>query len=123
MDDTQAIEAALQAYFDGLYEGDIGKLASCFHETADLRAVSPEGKLAMMTRQQWFDYVTSRPSAASRGLARHDWVVTLDRSGPATAFAKVNCQLPPRYFTDYLVLGKLAEGWKIISKTYHTETR
>jgi Putative lumazine-binding len=64
-----------------------------------------------------------RQSAQIRDLPRRDWVVQIDRSGPNTAFAKVQCQLPPRYFTDYLTLVKLADGWKIVSKTYHTETQ
>jgi len=34
----------------------------------------------------------------------------------------VHCQIPPRYFTDYLTFVKLAEGWRIVSKTFHTET-
>jgi hypothetical protein len=123
MDDLSAIHAVLQTYFDGLYEGDADKLADAFHETADLRTATADGTFHMMTRQQWIDGVKTRPSAASRGLARHDWIVTIDRSGPNTAFAKVLCQIPPRYFTDYLTLGKLKDGWKVISKTYHTETR
>ncbi len=123
MDDLKAIEAVLQTYFDGLYEGDTGKLASAFHPSADLRAAQADGTLHVMSREQWLEGVKSRPSAASRNLARKDWIVTIDRSGPTTAFAKVHCQIPPRYFTDYLTLGKLADGWKVVGKTYHTDTR
>ena len=36
---------------------------------------------------------------------------------------KVACQLPPRYFTDYLVLNRTAEGWRIVSKVYRAEVR
>ena len=38
--------------------------------------------------------------------------------GEATAFIKARCQLPPRYFTDYLVAMKLRDGWQIASKSY-----
>ncbi len=48
--------------------------------------------------------------------------MTIDRSGPATAFAKVQCAIPPRYFTDYLTLARLNQGWKIVGKTFHTDT-
>lgn len=122
-DDNRAIEAVLQTYFDGLYEGDVGKLGSVFHETADLRSVAADGSLTVLPKGPWLEAVAGRPSSKSRDLARHDWVITIDRSGPATAFAKVNCQIPPRYFTDYLVLAKLAGGWIIVSKTFHTDTR
>jgi hypothetical protein len=120
--DLHDIERVLQTYFDGLYAGDTSKLEHAFLDVAHLFSVE-DGKLADMSRTQWFELIRSRPSAQSRDLPRRDWVVQIDRSGPNTAYAKVHCQIPPRYFTDYLTLVKLAEGWKIVSKTYHTETR
>jgi hypothetical protein len=120
--DLAAVEAVLQTYFDGMYEGDVEKLRRAFHPTADLRSVGADGTLAVMPRAAWFDLVKSRPSPKSQDLSRHDWVVTIDRSGPATALAKVQCAIPPRYFTDYLTLARLNEGWVIVGKTYHTET-
>lgn len=123
MSELKAIEAVLQTYFDGLYEGDTAKLAAAFHETADLRSVGPDGGLVVLGRAAWLEAVAGRESAAARGLERRDWIVTIDMSGPKTAFAKLFCQIPPRYFTDYLCLAKLAEGWKVVSKTFHTETR
>ena len=52
-----------------------------------------------------------------------DVVVSIDFSGPATAFAKVECQIPPRYFTDYLTLLKVDGRWQVIAKAFHTVTR
>jgi hypothetical protein len=115
------LEQALQTYFDGLHQGDTEKLASVVHDVAHLFSVT-DGKLGDMSREQWFDMVRGRRSAQSQDLKRHDWVVQIDRSSPTTAFAKVQCQIPPRYFTDYLTFVKLAEGWRIVSKTFHTET-
>jgi hypothetical protein len=121
-DDLAAIEAVLQTYFDGLYAGSIEKLASAFHETADLRSVASDGSLVILSRAVWFEAVQSRPSPKSLDLPRYDRVVTIDRSGPVTAFAKVHCAIPPRYFTDYLTLARLNEGWIIVGKTFHTDT-
>lgn len=122
-DDIKQIEAVLQTYFDGLYEGDVGKLAAAFHETADLRSVAADGSLAVLPRATWLDGVKSRPSAKAQGLERRDFVVTLDRNGPNTAFAKVQCQIPPRYFTDYLTLAKVSGKWQVVAKTFHTDNR
>ncbi len=55
-----------------------------------------------MPRADWFKMVEGRPSAKSKGSERRDRIVSIDFSGPQTAFAKVECQIPPRYFTDYL---------------------
>ena len=121
--DLGDLEAALQTYFDGLYEGDVDKLAAAFHDTADLRSVAADGSLAVLPRGKWLDGVKTRPSAKAQGLERKDWVVSIDRSGPGTAFAKVQCQIPPRYFTDYLSLAKVGGAWKVVAKTFHTETK
>lgn len=119
--DLEQIEQVLQTYFDGMYEGDTDKLGRAFHDVAHLFGVA-DGKLTDWSREYWFDLVRGRKSPQAQDLQRRDWVVQIDRSGPTTAFAKVQCQSPPRYFTDYLTLVKLADGWKIVSKTYHTET-
>lgn len=119
--DLVDLERAIQTYFDGLYEGDTAKLGSVFHDVAHLFSVQ-DGTLADLPREKWFEWVRSRESASSRDLPRGDFIVQIDRSSPTTAFAKVQCQIPPRYFTDYLTFVKLADGWKIVSKTFHTVT-
>lgn len=120
--DRQAIEQAVQTYFDGLYEGDADKLAGVFHETAAL-TYEQGGKLVVLPLAQWLQSVRERPSAKSKGLARDDAILLLDQSGPASAFAKVKCQTPPLYFTDYLNLLKVDGKWVVAQKVFATEVR
>jgi Putative lumazine-binding len=96
--DRSTVEAVVNHYFDGLYEGNADKLGAIFHPS-------------------------KRPSAKAEGKPREDFIVTIDRSDESTAFIKVRCQLPPRYFTDYLVAMKLADGWRIVSKSYRYDLR
>lgn len=116
------IEQVIQTYFDGLYEGDVEKLARAFHPVSHLYS-EKDGAVVDLPREQWFEMVRKRPSAASQGLARDDRILMMDISGPETAFVKVACQIPPRYFTDYLVLNRTREGWKIVSKVYRADVR
>ena len=118
-----AIEKTLQIYFDGLYEGDTKKLGEAFHPVSHLYSVGADGTAADLPRAEWFRMVESRPSAKSKGDERRDRIVSIDFSGPATAFAKVECQLPPRYFTDYLTLLKIEGRWQVIAKAYTTVTK
>ena len=120
--DRSSVETVIQHYFDGLYESDADKLAAIFHPSADLRWVS-NGELQVLTVPDWMALVKKRASAKSEGKPREDFVVTVDRSDADTAFIKVRCQLPPRYFTDYLVAMKLADGWQLVSKAYRFDTR
>src|SRR5438094_445843 len=115
--DRSSVEAVVRNYFDGLYEGNADKLGAIFHPTADLRWLE-KGELQVLTVPDWLDRVRKRPSAKAEGKPREDFIVTIDRSDENTAFIKVRCQLPPRYFTDYLVAMKLADGWQIVSKSY-----
>lgn len=118
-----AVERTLRIYFDGLYEGDTKKLGEAFHPASHLYSVGADGAAADLPRAEWFKMIESRPSAKSKGDERRDRIVSIDFSGPATAFAKVECQIPPRYFTDYLTLLKLDGQWTVIAKAFHTVTR
>jgi hypothetical protein len=120
--EIEAVEKVVWTYLDGLYEGDTNKLAQAFHEVSHLYSVS-DGGVADLPREKWFEFVRGRPSPKSKGLARTDRIVSVDFSGPETAFVKVECSIHPRYFTDYLTLLKLNGGWKVVSKTYRTDVR
>jgi Putative lumazine-binding len=120
--DRSSVEAVVQSYFDGLYEGDAEKLGAIFHETADLRWLD-NGELRVLTVPDWLERVRTRASAKAEGKPREDFIVTIDRSDDSTAFIKVRCQLPPRYFTDYLIAMKLKDGWRIVSKSYRYDLR
>jgi len=114
--ETASIEKTLWTYLDGLHEGDADKIAQAFHPVSHLYSET-NGDV------KWLDMVRSRPSAKSQGLPRYDRIVTIDQSGPVSAFAKVECALPPRFFVDYLTLLKTNDGWRIVAKAFKTETR
>jgi Putative lumazine-binding len=120
--DRSTVEAVIADYFDGLYEGDADKLSAVFHPTADLRWLE-KGELQVLSVPDLLERVRRRPSAKAEGKPREDFVVTIDRSDESTAFIKLRCQLPPRYFIDYLVAMKLGDGWQIVSKSYRYDLR
>ena len=118
-DDRKAIEQTVQTYLDGLYEGDADKLASVFHDTSAL-TYEHDGKLVVLPREQWLKAVRERPKPKDRGLPRDDVILMVDQSGPTTAFVKVKCQIPPRFFTDYLNLLKIEGRWVVAQKVFAT---
>lgn len=120
--DVAAVEKVVWTYLDGLHEGDTDKLGQAFHEVSHLYSMH-EGGVSDLPRQKWLEMVKSRASAKSKGLPRTDRIVSVDFSGPETAFVKLECSIHPRYFTDYLTLLKLKDGWKVVSKTFRTDVR
>jgi hypothetical protein len=122
-DDVKIIEAVIQSYLDGLYEGDADKIASVFHPTSALTSVTKDGELLILARDQWLDKVRTRPSSKQQGLPRHDQVLTIDLVSPAMAYVKLNCAVPPHFFTDQLSLLKIDGRWQIAQKVFATELR
>ena len=115
--DRDAIEAAARLYLDGLYEGDTEKLAAVFHPTSAL-TYEADGAISILPREEWLKAVKARPSPQSQGLARHDEILVIDQSSPTTAFVKLKCAIPPRFFTDYLSFLKIDGRWQVAQKVF-----
>ncbi|HEV7369358.1 nuclear transport factor 2 family protein [Arenibaculum sp.] len=116
------VVAVLSTYFDGLHHSDTTRLKSVFHPRAQY-VCATEGTLTYLTMDEYFPIVDRRPSPASRGEPRADDIVSVEFAGPVTAFARVNCAIGPKYFTDLLTLVRVDDRWQIISKVFHFDLR
>ena len=117
-----AIEAVVRTYLDGLYEGDGEKIATAFHPVSHLYNVV-EGEVVDLPRAEWLTRIAARAKPSAQGFTREDRVLAIDMAGDDAACVKVNCCIPPRHFTDFLLLLKTNEGWRIVAKSFHTEMR
>jgi hypothetical protein len=120
--DVSAIEATVRTYLDGLHEGNPEKLAMAFHPTSSL-TYEQDGILRILPRDEWLEAMRKRPSAESRGLAREDHILQIDQASQTMAFVKLECVIPPHFYTDYLSLLKIERKWQIVQKVFATETR
>ena len=120
--DRAEIEAVVQTYLDGLYEGDVDKLAAAFHPTSSL-TYEENGVLTPLPRDRWLEAVRERPSPKARGLPRHDRILQIDQASPTAAFVKLQCAIPPRYFTDHLSLLKVDGRWQVAQNVFAAERR
>ena len=110
----------LGQYFDGLHHSDTTILRRVFHPSA-LYACASEGTLLSLGMDEYFAVVDKRPSPASLGQARTDRILSIEFAGPVTAFARVECSIAPKHFTDLLTLVLLDGRWQIIAKVFHFE--
>ncbi len=111
------IAEALRAYFDGFYEGDVEALKRIFHPNAHLYSAT-DGPLQDDPMDAVYARVGARTPPAAGRQKRLDRILSIDRSGPESALAKVQIAIGRKLFTDYLSLLKLDGRWQIISKTY-----
>lgn len=120
MSDLHAITDMLGRYFDGLYRSDTAILREVFDPHAGYYTVT-EGRLLYLDMPSYFSVVDARPSPASKGQARTDRILSIERVGAVTALARVQCAIAPQHFTDLLSLLKIDDRWRIVSKVFHSE--
>lgn len=117
-----AVAAVLGRYFDGLYYSDTALLRSVFHPRAHY-VCATDGTLTHLGMDEYFPIVDRRPSPASRNEARADRIVAIEFAGPVTAFARVECAIGPKFFSDLLTFVFVEGRWQIISKVFHFDLR
>lgn len=122
--EKEKIKEVLGLYLDGLYEGDVSKISAAFHPTCLLTSYNETtNEVGIVTRDKWLDLVRNRDSPGKLRLQRHDEILSIDVISNCTAFVKLNCAIPPRYFTDSLNLMKLGGQWVIMQKLFAVEYR
>ena len=110
--DYQTIHDLLQDYFDGLYEGDVEKLRSIFHDDAWLK-----GNNYRNSRDEWLEAVANRPVPRDEQMEYNFNIQSLEIIGDQ-AMAKVDAPLVAAHFIDFLGLLKEDGQWKIVNKMY-----
>lgn len=117
-----AVTSLLELYFEGLHHSDTAILRQVFHPKAHY-ATASDGSLLELDMTSYFPVVDKRPSPASRGEARADRIISIEFAGPVTAFARVECAIGEKSFTDFLSLIFIDNRWQIIAKVFHYDIR
>jgi len=110
--DYEDIIELLNDYFDGLFEGDVEKLRSIFHDDAWL-----QGHNYRKTRDEWLEAVANRPVPRDERMKYNFNIQSLEIIGDQ-AMAKVDVPLLAAHFIDFLGLLKEDGQWKIVNKMY-----
>jgi hypothetical protein len=111
------IAGALTDYFDGFYACDVDTLKNVFHPACHLYSAT-NGDLVDNDMENVYRRLAERESPASRGDARIDRILSIDKSDDGTALVKLQIAIGDKLFTDFLSLIHLDDRWQIISKTY-----
>lgn len=107
-----AVRATAMDYIEGTANGEIERIRSAFHETAALYAVNNDGSLRKIPIAQYIGYFKQGQKNDRKGK-----IVSVDIVNDA-AQVKIEIVSGQWRFTDYLLLLKLEDSWKIINKSY-----
>ncbi len=110
--DEAAVRATAMDYIEGTANGEIERIRGAFHETAALYAVNAEGGLRKIPIDQYIGYFKAGQKNDRKGK-----IVSIDLVNDA-AQVKIEIVSGQWKFTDYLLLLKLEEDWKIINKSF-----
>jgi hypothetical protein len=102
----------VQIYFEGLYQGDVKKLASIFHADAFLKAPGLRRSLT-----EWLAAVAERPIPAQQGLAYNFRLLSIEIIKDQ-AMVKLDCPLFDHAYVDFLSLLKENGRWLVVNKMY-----
>lgn len=112
--DDKAVRAVIQQYFRGHATGDPAEMKKAFHPTAHVEG-NRDGKFVSWTAEQYAANFTGKPAADEATRKR-----TIDRVDISGDAAMVSATLVhgATTFTDYFVLLKINNEWKIANKVY-----
>ena len=116
--ETAAIEALVQDYFLGMYEGDVERLRRIFHPQCWLFGENRGGRHEFPL-SGFLDQIASEPVPKAEGEPFDMRLVSVDRTG-SVAVAKVEVRYQGRRYTDYLTLQKAAVDWSIVGKLFYS---
>lgn len=113
-DDDKAVRAVIQHYFKGHATGDPAEMKKAFHPTAHVEG-NRDGTFVSWTAEQYAANFTGKPAADEATRKR-----TIDRVDISGDAAMVSATLVhgATTFTDYFVLLKINNEWKIANKVY-----
>ena len=119
--DEESVRQVVQsAYIDGIQNrGDVADIRKGFHPSFNMlrlmdNDIKPLGIEEWITNIEKAKKENPNPPAKTEGK-----FINVDVTGNAAVVKLELYRENKKVFTDYLVLYKFTEGWRIVSKTFH----
>ena len=123
-EEKAVVQVITDAYINGVHANpDAAAMRRGFHPDFRMLVLS-DGKMTAVTLDEWAGRVEK--SAANASAARPAIKADFREVNVTGSAASVRVEVfrdGKHTFTDYLLLYKFGDGWKIVSKTYHTHPR
>lgn len=110
------IEDLIINYFEGLFDGDINKLKTCFHDTATVSG-DIKGEEYFKTIEEFLEGVKQRQSPRDLNESLKMEIIGIDIIGQI-AMAKLHVPMLGYNYYDYLSFSKIDGYWKIVNKIF-----
>jgi hypothetical protein len=116
----ESLTAAVQRYFDLMYDADTSRFDRVFRSSAQLHGFR-DGKMALYSAGGYKEVLEGRPSPKSVKAPRQEEILMMDFASPTQAMVKVRVRINTNLYVDYLTYHRIDGEWLITSKGFHTE--
>lgn len=118
----QALLAAVDRYFDLMFDSDIARFDQVFASTAHLHGLR-DGNLRVLPAGAYRELLASSPSPKTKGAPREQAILLVDFASPTQAVVKVRVRIDAIVYLDYLCFHHFDGSWRVTAKSFHTERR
>jgi Putative lumazine-binding len=119
---TQCLLAAVDRYFDLMYDNDVSRFDQVFASSAQLHGLR-DGHLRLLRAQDYRNALASGPSPKAKSAPRSQEILLVDLASAAQAVVKVRVRIDTIQYLDYLSYHCIDGLWLITAKSFHIERR
>jgi Putative lumazine-binding len=118
----QALFAAVDAYFETMFDADLERFDRLFAPTATLHGLR-DGALRVLPVGDYRNLLASNPSPKAKNAPRQQEILMLDIAAPEQALVKVRVRIEQVLYVDYLCFHCVGGAWRLTAKSFHVERR
>jgi len=118
----QALFAAVDAYFETMFDADLDRFDRLFAATATLHGLR-DGGLRVLTAADYRNLLASSPSPKAKHAPRQQEILLVDFAAADQALVKVRVRIDGLFYLDYLCFHRVGGAWRLTAKSFHIERR
>lgn len=117
-----ALIAAVDRYFDLMYDADVSRFDLVFAPTAQLHGLR-DGNLRVLPVAEYRKLLASNASPLSKNAPRQQEILLIDFASSSQALVKVRVRIDTVQYLDYLCFHCISGAWQVTAKSFHIERR
>jgi hypothetical protein len=120
--DRTSLLAAVEQYFDLMYDADVSRFERVFAPSAHLHGLR-DGSLRILPAAEYRKSLAGNPSPKSKDAPRQQEILLVDLASATQALVKVRVRIETFLYLDYLAFHRIGGAWLITAKSFHIERR
>jgi len=118
----ETLLAAVDRYFETMFDCDVSRFDQVFAATAQLHGLRDDN-LRVLPAAEYRKLLAASPSPKAKNAPRQQEILLIDFASPSQALVKVRVRIDAILYVDYLSYHSIGGAWLITAKSFHVERR